>query len=124
MRRVKFSFIGAALQGSKVFANKRKGIQKSPGPWRLLSSQTLSVAGSQLHRSKYYELACQNKVLLVQLLYRHWTSRGMTPRTAIWPNLKDDRHTFDKELVSCLSPCLIEHVNRLGRHTLRRVPEP
>jgi hypothetical protein len=35
-------------------------------------------------------------------------------------------HTFDEELISCISPYPNEHINRFGRYTLKRdrVPEP
>jgi TnpA family transposase len=60
--------------------------------------------------------------LVANLLIYH----NVVTMTKALERLAADGHTFDEDLVSCISPYLTEHINRFGRYTLKRdrVPEP
>jgi NAD(P)-dependent dehydrogenase (short-subunit alcohol dehydrogenase family) len=53
-------------------------------------------------------------------------SYNVVTMTKALERLAADGHTFNEELVSCISPYLTEHINRFGRYTLKRdrIPEP
>jgi Tn3 transposase DDE domain len=60
--------------------------------------------------------------LVANLLIYH----NAVTMTKALDRLATDGHTFDEDLVSCVTPYQTEHINRFGRYTLKRerIPEP